>query len=95
MKKNFHQLFLVSTKSARQIRIKSVTGLDNKIYAESFANLQTPTKFQTPSCFRNKKFFGGALLYKRRKSQRPLSKKDSIHFVPRSTWAMGPNPEQI
>ena len=38
-----------------------------------------------------KKFFGGALLYKKRKSKRPLSKKDSIHLVLRSEWAMGSN----
>ena len=38
-----------------------------------------------------KKFFGGALLYKKRKSKRPLSKKDSIHLVLRSEWAMGCN----
>ncbi len=36
-----------------------------------------------------KKFFGGALLYKKRKSKRPLSTKDSIHLVLRSEWAMG------
>ena len=36
-----------------------------------------------------KKFFGGALLFKKRKSKRPLSKKDSIHLVLRSEWAMG------
>ncbi|MBC7743335.1 MAG: hypothetical protein H7061_14145 [Bdellovibrionaceae bacterium] len=36
-----------------------------------------------------KKFFGGALLQGRRKSIRPLSSKDSIHLVLRSTWAMG------
>ncbi len=36
-----------------------------------------------------KKFFGGALLYKKRKSKRPLSKKDSLHLVLRSEWAMG------
>ncbi len=36
-----------------------------------------------------KKFFGGALLYKKRKSKRPLSKKDSIHLVLRSEWATG------
>ena len=35
------------------------------------------------------KFFGGALLEGRRKSMRPLSSKDSIHFVLRSSWAMG------
>ncbi|MBC7421437.1 MAG: transposase [Bdellovibrio sp.] len=35
------------------------------------------------------KFFGGALLKNRRKSIRPLSRKDSIHFVLRSEWAMG------
>lgn len=35
------------------------------------------------------KFHGGALLYKKRKSMRPLSSKDSIHFVLRSQWAMG------
>ncbi len=36
-----------------------------------------------------KKIFGGALLYKKRKSKRPLSKKDSIQLVLRSEWAMG------
>ncbi len=35
------------------------------------------------------KFFGGVLLEGRRKSMRPLSSKDSIHFVLRSSWAMG------
>ena len=34
------------------------------------------------------KFFGGILLNGRRKSTRPLSSKDSIHFVLRSSWAM-------
>lgn len=38
---------------------------------------------------KNKKFFGGALLYKKRKSQRPLSRKEAIHLVLRSPWAMG------
>lgn len=37
----------------------------------------------------SRKFFGGALLKGRRKSIRPLSSKDSIHFVLRSQWAMG------
>lgn len=37
----------------------------------------------------HKKFFGGALLAGKRKSIRPLSSKDSIHFVLRSQWAMG------
>ena len=35
------------------------------------------------------KFFGGALLDGKRKSFRPLSSKDSIHFVLRSEWAAG------
>ena len=35
------------------------------------------------------KFFGGILLNGRRKETRPLSSKDSIHFVLRSSWAMG------
>ena len=39
----------------------------------------------------SQKFFGGALLHGRRKSYRPLTKKDSIHFVLRSLWAKGPN----
>lgn len=34
-----------------------------------------------------KRFFGGALLKGKRKSLRPLSSKDSIHFVMRSNWA--------
>ena len=38
-----------------------------------------------------KKFFGGALLNGKRKSVRPLSKKDSIHLVLRSIWATGKN----
>ena len=36
-----------------------------------------------------KKFFGGALLEGRRKHLRPLSVKDSLHFVLRSRWASG------
>ncbi len=35
------------------------------------------------------KFFGGALLHGKRKALRPLSSKDSIHFVLRSQWAYG------
>ncbi len=35
------------------------------------------------------KFFGGALLLNKRKSQRPLTAKDSIRFVRRSEWAIG------
>ena len=35
------------------------------------------------------KFFGGALLDGKRKSFRPLSSKDLIHFVLRSEWASG------
>ena len=37
----------------------------------------------------SKKFFGGALLEGRRKHLRPLSVKDSLHFVLRSRWASG------
>ena len=37
----------------------------------------------------SRKFFGGALLHGKRKSMRPLSSKDAIHFVLRSQWAMG------
>ncbi len=36
-----------------------------------------------------KKFFGGALLHGRRKSLRPLTSKDAIHFVLRSSFATG------
>lgn len=39
----------------------------------------------------SRKFFGGALLHRKRKSMRPLSSKDAIHFVLRSQWAMGPD----
>ncbi len=48
-------------------------------------------KFKQLTLFPNqqKKFFGGALLYKKRKSRRPLSRKDSIHLVLRSEWATG------
>ena len=38
---------------------------------------------------RSQKFFGGVLLQGRRKSIRPLTSKDSIHFVLRSSWAVG------
>ena len=38
---------------------------------------------------KSQKFFGGALLEGRRKSIRPLTSKDSIHFVLRSSWAEG------
>lgn len=36
-----------------------------------------------------KKFFGGALLEGKRKTLRPLSSKDAIHFVLRSEFAVG------
>ena len=42
-----------------------------------------------PFQFKAQKFFGGALLRGRRKSQRPLRRKDSIHFVLRSLYAKG------
>lgn len=35
------------------------------------------------------RFFGGRLLYKKRRSRRPLSSQESIHFVMRSLWAKG------
>ncbi len=41
--------------------------------------------------YKPQKFFGGVLLCGRRKSLRPLSSRDSVHFVLRSTWAMGPD----
>ncbi len=37
----------------------------------------------------NLKYFGGSLLENKRKSRRPLSSKDSIHLVLRSSWAKG------
>jgi REP element-mobilizing transposase RayT len=37
----------------------------------------------------NRRFFGGALLKGRRKSRRPLSSKEAIHVVLRSTFAGG------
>lgn len=37
----------------------------------------------------SKNFFGGALLEGRRKHSRPLSSKNSLHFVLRSRWATG------
>lgn len=36
-----------------------------------------------------KKYFGGVLLNGKRKSVRPLTSKDCIHFVLRSCWAVG------
>ncbi len=39
----------------------------------------------------SKKFHGGALLAGKRKSLRPLTSKDSIHFVLRSAWATKQN----
>jgi len=38
----------------------------------------------------NTRFFGGQLLHGRRRSQRPLSTKEPIHIVLRSSWARGP-----
>ena len=38
---------------------------------------------------KSQKFFGGALVEGRRKSMRPLTSKESIHFVLRSSWAVG------
>ncbi len=43
------------------------------------------------SAQQQKKFFGGALSHGKRRLQRPLSSKDSIHFVLRSEWAKGPD----
>jgi REP element-mobilizing transposase RayT len=37
------------------------------------------------------RFFGGRLLHGRRRRQRPLSIKDAIHLVLRSSWAFGLN----
>jgi REP element-mobilizing transposase RayT len=37
------------------------------------------------------RFHGGCLLYGKRKSLRPLSRKDPIHIVLRSSWAYGEN----
>jgi REP element-mobilizing transposase RayT len=48
-------------------------------------------KNQQLKFFKNtQRFFGGRLLYGKRKSQRPLSTKDALHFVMRSLWAKGP-----
>ena len=49
-------------------------------------NQQTFLKMRVQS---PKKFFGGALLEGKRKHSRPLSAKDSLHFVLRSRWATG------
>lgn len=38
----------------------------------------------------SKTFFGGKLLYKKRKSKRPLAYKRALHVVLRSSWAGGP-----
>lgn len=37
------------------------------------------------------RFFGGRLLHGKRRSARPLSSKESIHVVMRSSWAKGTN----
>ena len=37
------------------------------------------------------RFHGGSLLYQKRKSKRPLSSKDAIHIVLRSSWGYGSN----
>jgi REP element-mobilizing transposase RayT len=37
------------------------------------------------------RFFGGRLLHGKRKGRRPLSTKEPIHLVLRSSWAMGQN----
>ena len=48
-------------------------------------------KFQQFSFFKaNERFFGGRLLHGRRRRQRPLSTKEPIHIVLRSSWAQGP-----
>lgn len=51
---------------------------------------RTNTRIRQQSFFKpQNKFFGGALLKGKRKSLRPLSSKDAIHFVMRSCWARG------
>ncbi len=52
--------------------------------SKQYSLFQGSKEFKTQT-----KFFGGKLLQNRRKSQRPLSRKDSIHFVLRSEWAVG------
>lgn len=48
-------------------------------------------KSQQLSLFKsNDRFFGGRLLHGRRRRQRPLSTKEPIHIVLRSSWARGP-----
>lgn len=37
------------------------------------------------------RFFGGSLLHGKRRGRRPLSTKEPIHLVMRSSWAKGPN----
>lgn len=61
-------------------------------------NLKSENKFQKNSKTKQQsffipqnKFFGGALLEGKRKSTRPLSSKDAIHFIMRSCWACGRN----
>lgn len=47
-------------------------------------------KIEQQSFFKaQKKYFGGALVQGKRKSIRPLSTKESVHFVMRSCWAVG------
>jgi REP element-mobilizing transposase RayT len=49
-------------------------------------------KHRQLSFFKNDpRFFGGQILYGKRKGRRPLSTSEPIHFVLRSSWAMGPH----
>lgn len=48
-------------------------------------------KSQQLSFFKaNQRFFGGRLIHGRRRGRRPLSTKEPIHIVLRSSWARGP-----
>lgn len=53
----------------------------------SFLQINKATQLQLLP--KDVRFFGGQFLHKKRKRRRPLSTKEPIHLVMRSSWAMG------
>jgi REP element-mobilizing transposase RayT len=69
--------------------MKKSTKKQNKKSTRNTAKKPKQQSFFKEQARLHKKFFGGALLMGKRKSLRPLSTQDSIHFVLRSRWASG------
>lgn len=87
------------TKASKRLKNKSSAGTTST-EPQNQKNGTKPTSSSTKHGSRSPRqlhllkpeprFFGGRLLYKRRKGRRPLSSKEAMHIVMRSLWAKGP-----